>query len=142
MKHTHYFKASGHPNIRPHHKTTLMTTTEPRLTTRGDCIIAVSAETGLSQLPDEIKQAARDPETVITLTLKTGNHQFTAVGRGDPELTYSDPHDMVVRKSNYTCDRTLMVSSDKAAIDIPKELVETLQNPDTIIAIHLTYETP
>jgi hypothetical protein len=140
MRRTIQFKARGHPNIRSKHETTLMTTTEPELSTRGDCIIAIAADIGLEQLPDEIKKAARDPETKITFTLKTENHLFTAQGRGNPRLTYTDPIDMVARKSNYTCGRTLMIASDKAAVDLPPDLIEALQNPSTEITIQLTYK--
>jgi len=142
MKHTVTFTARGHPNIRSRHRTTLMTTTESELSTRGDCIIAVSAEIGLSQLPEEIKNLARDSDTKITFALTTGNHTFTAVGKGDPRLTYANPVDMVARKSNYICDRTLMVSSDKAAVNLPKELVDELQDSETELIIQLSYETP
>ncbi len=141
MKHIATFKAHGHPNISSRHKTTLMTTVEPQLTKKGDCIIGVSAEIGLAQLPDEIKEAARHPETIITFTLTTEKYQFTAQGAGHPELTYDDPIDMVARKSSYTCGRTLMIHSDKAAIDLPKELVKELQSLETEITITLTYET-
>jgi len=142
MRHTVQFKAKGHPNIRSRHKTTLMTTVEPHLTPRGDCIIAVEAETGLAQLPAEIKEAARNPETRITFSLQAGNYVFEATGRGDPELTYIDEIDMVARKSSYTCGRTLMVQCDKAAADIPKELLEVLQDPETVINVQLLYEAP
>lgn len=142
MKHIIQYRAQGHPNVTSKHKTTLMTTTEPHLTKRGDCIIAVNAETGLAQLPAEVKEDAKDPDTVITFTLQTRNHVFTATGRGHPELTYIDPMDMVARKSSYTCGRTLMVASDKAAIDIPLSLVDELRNPETKITIKITYEQP
>ena len=142
MKHTIQFKAHGHPNIRSTHQTTLMTTTEHHLTPRGDCIIAVGAGTGLAQLPEEIKEAARDPGTEITCTISVENHVFTAVGRGHPNLTYTDPIDMVARKSSYTCGRTLMINSDKAANDIPAEIIKALQNPEAVITIQITYEKP
>jgi hypothetical protein len=142
MKHSIQFRAKGHPNVTSRHKTTLMTTTETHLTKRGDCIIAVNAETGLAQLPTEIKQAAKNPDTIITITLQTENHTFTATGRGHPELTYTDPIDMVARKSSYTCGRTLMIASDKAAIDLPTSLVDELSNPETKITVKLTYEQP
>ena len=142
MKHTVQFKAKGHPNIRSKHKTTLMTTVEPHLTPRGDCIIAVGAETGLAQLPEAIKEAARNPETLITFTLRAGNHVFETTGRGDPELEYTDKIDMVARKSSYTCGRTLMIGCDKAALDIPEDFVEVLKDPETVITVQLTYETP
>jgi len=140
MKHTIRFTAKGHPNIRSTHKTTLMTTTETELTPRGDCIIAVGAEISLPILPNEIKEAARDPETRITFTLSVANHEFKVQGKGHRNLTYSNPIDMVVRKSSYTCGKTLMIMSDKVAIDIPLEIVDALQNPETIINIQLTYE--
>jgi hypothetical protein len=142
MKHTVQFRAKGHPNIRSKHKTTLMTTVEPHLTPRGDCIIAVSAETGLAQLPPEIKEAARNPETKITFTLLAGEHVFETTGRGDPELEYTDKIDMVARNSSYTCGRTLMVQCDKAAVDIPKEIVDVLKDPETVITVQLKYDTP
>ena len=140
MKHTFQFKAYGHPNIRSSHKTTLMTTTETHLTPRGDCIIAVGADLGLAQLPKEIKEAARDPETKITFTLKVENHLFTAKGRGHPNLSYTDPVDMVARKSNYTCGRTLMIGADKAAVDIQEAIIDAIQDPNADIMVQLTYE--
>ncbi len=142
MKHTIQFNAQGHINIRSTHKTTLMTTTESHLTTRGDCIIAVGAETGLAQLPKEIKEAARDPETNITFTLEVDHQAFKAKGKGHPQLTYTDPIDMVARKSSYTCGRTLMIASDKAAIDIPEEIIKALGKPEAMVTVQLTYESP
>ncbi len=142
MKHTYSFQAKGHVNIRSRHKTTLMTTVEHKLTLRGDCIIAVSADIGLAQLPDEIKEAARDSETNITFSMKTKNFFFEAHGKGHPDLTYTDPIDMVTRRSNFTCGRTLMIGSDKVANDIPEEMVMELRDPETVITVQLTYETP
>jgi len=142
MRHTIQFNAHGHSNVTSRHKTTLMTTTEQHLTKRGDCIIAVNAETGLAQLPPEIKQAAKNPDTVITFTFQTKNHEFKATGKGHPELTYTDPMDMVARKSSYTCGRTLMIASDKVAVDLPLSLVEELKDPETNITIEITYEEP
>jgi hypothetical protein len=140
MKYSISFKARGHPNIRSRHRTTLMTTVENSLTSKGDCIVAVSAEMGLAQLSPEIKEVARNPETRIIFTLNTGKHKFVTTGTGHAGLTYSDPSDMVARKSNYVCGRTLMVNSDKAAIDLPIELVKSLQDPETEVIIELTYE--
>jgi len=113
------FKAQGHPNITSTHRTTLMTTRDKHLSKRGDCIVAVNAEKGLLGLPDDIKEAARSGETMISLRLEAGGEGFTVTGRGHPGLTYTDPDDIVARKSGYTCGRTLMVGADKAACDIP-----------------------
>lgn len=140
MRRTINFKAKGHKNIKSKHKTTLMTTVDPEISTRGDCIIATGAEIGLSQLPEDIKKLAQDSETTITFVLETNNHRFIAVGKGHPDLTYEDPIDMVARKSNYVCGRTLMINSNMAAIDLPKELVDELGDPEIEVYIKLVYE--
>jgi len=136
------FKARGHRNILALHEMTVMTTREDHLTRRGDCVVAVSAEKALSDLSQEIKKAARRPETVITLTLRVGDKAFNAKGMGHPSLTYADKNDIVARKSGYTCDRTLMIYSDKAACDIPRDFAERLRDPNVVIEVTLTFETP
>jgi hypothetical protein len=121
------FKAQGHPNIISTHRTTLMTTRDKHLSKRGDCVVAVNAEKGLLDMPDDIKEAARSGETIISLRLEAGGEGFTVRGRGNPGLTYNDPSDIVVRKSGYVCGRTLMVGADKAACDIPDSFTRVLQ---------------
>jgi len=122
MMFTTSFKARGHPNILSTHRTTLMTTRDDHMSKRGDCIVAVNTEKGLLDLPDDVKEAARSGETVISLRLEAGGEGFTVTGRGHPGLTYTDPNDIVARMSGYTCGRTLMVGADKAACDIPDGL--------------------
>jgi hypothetical protein len=47
---------------------------------------------------------------------------------------------MVVRKSDFVSDRTLMVHANRAASDLPIELVELLQNPNKKIWVELALE--
>ncbi|MBM4400405.1 MAG: DUF371 domain-containing protein, partial [Crenarchaeota archaeon] len=54
-----------------------------------------------------------------------------------PQLTLSHPTDMVIRKSDYVCNRTLAVHADKAAQDLSRELVEKLRNPQQKVKITL-----
>jgi hypothetical protein len=139
MSFTVSFKAKGHPNVRSKHKTTFMTTKEPELSLRGDCIIVVSAEMGFDDLPQEAKDLARSSETSITFRLDVGEHTFEASGSGHPGLSYTDPIDMVARHSNYTCGRTLMINCDKTSQDIPDDVVKALQDPKAVVEITLTY---
>jgi len=90
--------------------------------------VAVNAEKGLLALPDDIKEAARSGETVISLSLEAGGEGFTVTGRGHPGLTYTDPNDIVARRSGYVCGRTLMVGADKAACDMPDSFRRILQD--------------
>ena len=126
------FTARGHPNVKSTHKTTFMTTMEDELSTRGDCIIVVGSEMGLRDMPDEAKRLARDEDTRILFRLTVDHLVFEAHGHGHPGLEYTDPIDMVARRSNYTCGRTLM--------DIPEAVVEALKNPETMVQIEITYE--
>ena len=142
MKLTETFLARGHRNILALHETTVMTTREARLSSRGDCVVAVSAEKALSDLSTEIKEAARRPEAVITLTLSVDGEIFDVKGMGHPSLTYADPNDMVARKSGYVCDRTLMVHSDRAACDMPRRIVDKLRDPNAILHVTVTVEAP
>ena len=134
------FTARGHPNVRSTHKTTFMTTMESGLSRKGDCIIVVGAEMGLRGMPDEAKRLARHEETQITFKLIVDDLVFEAQGYGHPDLEYTDPIDMVARKSSYTCGRTLMIGSDKTSLDIPASVVEALKNSETTVQIEITYE--
>ncbi len=135
------FKALGHHNIRASHETTVMVTRDKELTTRGDCIVAVAAEKGLSDLDPDLKEAARSRESKITLTIEAGGREFKVTGRGDPRLTLTDPRDMVARKSGYICRRTLMVGADKAACDMDEALVELLREGEGVVNVTLTVES-
>lgn len=139
MSYTVSFKAKGHPNIRSNHKTTFMTTKEHKLSTKGDCIIVVSAEMSLNEISPEAKELARSPDTSISFRLDVGEHTFEATGTGHPNLTYTDPNDMVARRSTFTCKRTLMINSDKTSQDIPAEVLKALQDPDADVEITLKY---
>jgi len=110
------------------------------LSTRGDCIIVVEAEMGLRDMPDEAKRLAREEDTRITFRLTVDDMVFEARGHGHPGLEYTDPVDMVVRRSSYMCGRTLMIGSDKTSLDIPEALVEVLKNPETVVQIEIIYE--
>ncbi|MCW4048851.1 MAG: DUF371 domain-containing protein [Candidatus Bathyarchaeota archaeon] len=137
MKQSFSFKARGHSNVKATHKTTVMTTTETHLTPRGNCIVAIAAEKGIIDLPPEFKKAARSHDAEITMTLETGGHVFKVTGKGHPGLTFEHPKDIVTRKSNYICERTLMVGADKAACDIDTDFVAVLAE-DKEITITIT----
>jgi hypothetical protein len=136
------FIARGHPNIRATHEKTVEVTKETFLTTRGDCIVALKAEKGLTDLSNEMKNAARRPESIISLSIRVGEKVFTTTGRGDSELTWGHPTDIVARISGYTCPRTLMVHADKATIHMPRSLVNQLKDPEAIVKITVSIETP
>lgn len=121
----------GHQNVRAFHPRTIEITTEPDLTIQGDCIIGVRAECGCKDIPQIIKERIKRSESQITITVQVNGKEFQIVGRGHDELKLENPHDIVIRKSNFLCPRTLAVNCDKASNDIPREMIEDLQDPKT-----------
>ena len=121
----------GHENIRSNHKKTIEITKESHLTPRGDCIVGVNANSSCIDLPDELKNKLRNPETKIRFSIIVGDHEFNLEGRGHPNLVLTHTEDIVLRKSGFTCPRTLSVKCDKASDLLPREMVLQLQNPKT-----------
>jgi len=135
------FYACGHPAVLSTHPTTLELTKEAALTKNGNCIVAVGSSAGLRDLPQAMKNALSSESCTARLTLMIGDHRFSLEGHGAKRLTFSHPTDMVVRKSGFVSDRTLMVHADRAAADLPRSLVELLQDPVRKILVELTVET-
>ena len=129
------FKAKGHENILATHKTTLMITRDDQLTKRGDCIVAVEAERGFKDLPSKLKEMLKNDNANVKITLKAQNYKFEVEGKGTSQLTLRHCNDMVIRKSSYVCERTLMIKADKAASDLPREFVEIIRDSNQLIKI-------
>lgn len=126
------FSARGHPLISAIHTSTLEVTRESSMTAQGDCIIGVSASHALSDIPDEIKFLMRQADAKITLQIRIGGlFKVLIHGQGHPGLTFSSPEVMICRKSDYIDDRTLMIHSDTAAVDLPRDLIDLLKDPNT-----------
>ena len=140
MRIAEVIQALGHPKISAKHPTTLEITKEDRLTERGDCIIATCASKGCVDLSTEFSKLMRNNETHVTLRMEAGNRIETIHGRGDARLALDHPRDMVARKSNYVCHRTIMILADKSASDLDRELVRVLRDPRTRIRIELVAE--
>ena len=124
-------KFSGHENIRSTHQKTIEITKESKLSTRGDCIIGVKASSSCFDLPISMKEKLQHSDTRVRFSIKVDNHEFIIKGRGNEELTLTHKEDIVIRKSNFVCPRTLAINCDKASDLIPREMVKLLQNPKT-----------
>jgi hypothetical protein len=120
--------ARGHPMIKATHPTTLMITKDREVGPRGDCIVAVAADKAAVDLGGIVKKSIKAGRRV-KITFKVGDALFVVKGSGHPDLTFSSKTDIVVRKSTYTCGRTLAIGADKAAADLPREFVSLLRDP-------------
>jgi hypothetical protein len=123
---------SGHENIRSNHQKTIEITKESHLTPQGDCIVGVNATSSCADLPDDLKNKLKDPNTKVTFSISVGNYEFLINGMGHPDLILTHSDDIVIRKSNFICSRTLAVKCNKASDMLPREMVSLLRNPKTI----------
>jgi hypothetical protein len=140
MRIVEVIQASGHPEIRSTHSMTLEITRETHLTKRGDCIVATGASKGCADLSPEFVRLMKNNKTRVTLTIESGERHETITGMGDANLILTHPTDMVARKSNYTCNRTIMVQADKSASDLDREFVKTLRDPNRRIRVEFVAE--
>lgn len=120
-------KAKGHFNVLSKHKSTFEITTDPVLSLSGDCIIGVSMNHTMNDFSLEFKEKIMNENTKIIVKLSTENSKDAIIGYGHPNLTLDHPTDIVCRKSNYICSRTLMIHSNKAAADLNNGLINDLK---------------
>jgi len=121
------FHVKGHKNVTSAHRSTFEVTMDKEIGIRADCIIGVSSKVKLDDLPPELKEAIQNEDTLIKVQLETDNAKDEIRGYGHPELTLDHPTDMVCRKSDFKCSRTLMIKADKAAVDLKRELIDDLK---------------
>jgi hypothetical protein len=138
MKITEIILAFGHNSIQATHKSTFEITKEAELSRRGDCIIAVSADKAMADLNSRFKENLHKENAKIAMLIKAGDTVEVVNALGSAGLILTHPTDMVVRKSNYICNRTLAIQADKAACDLSRRLVEKLKNPKQKVKITLT----
>lgn len=130
----------GHRNIRCLHNNTIEITKAVSLSTRGDCIAGVSASKACNDFDKEFKARFSESGRRVNLEIKVDEQIFRMHGLTDQRLTLSHDHDIVIRRSNYVCPRTLCVLCNKASLDIPRELVLKLQNPATAAELKIIVE--
>lgn len=118
--------AKGHHNVSARHKTTFEITKENFLTPQGDCIIAISADRGMTDFSSEFRIALKNDNAILEIKMSCGGIEENITAHGHPDLSFANHEEMVVRKSSYTCERTLAVRADKASCDLRRDFVKKL----------------
>jgi len=131
---------SGHENIRSNHQKTIEITKESHLTPRGDCIVGVNAKSSCADLPEELKNKLKNPTSKVAISIKVGSEEFLMQGNGHPDLILSHTEDIVIRKSDFICPRTLAIKCDKASDLLPRSMVTLLQDSKTIGTFTISIE--
>jgi|SRR5215467_2287572 len=120
---------TGHHNVLSTHTKTIEITKAPTLSLRGDCIIGVNANKGCSDLKPSLRNLLRQPNLLVKIDIEVSDLSFTIDGRSDSRLSLLNDHDIVIRKSDFACPRTVAISCNKSSSDIPRDLVYLLRNP-------------
>jgi hypothetical protein len=120
--------SKGHRNVTSHHKSTFEITKDAEIGPTADCIVGVDMDKTMLDFPQEFKDKIANSNTKIIVELKTENGHDEITGFGHEDLTLTHPTDIVIRKSDYVCSRTLMIGADKAAKDLDRDLIDDLKN--------------
>jgi hypothetical protein len=134
---TEIILARGHKNIKASHRSTLEITKDFDLSAAGDCIIAVGADKGLTDLGVKFKESLCQPNSKLNICIEAGGMTEVVNARGCEKLLLLHPKEMVIRKSDFVSDRTLGVRADKAACNLSREFVEILKRPAKTVKITL-----
>jgi hypothetical protein len=130
----------GHPNVQSLHGKTVEITKDEHLTLRGDCIIGVRASKACADLGETLKRKLRSNDSVVKIEILVGNESFVINGMGDERLTLQNPHDIVIRKTDFVCPRTMSVRCDRASSDMPRRMIRMLQDRDAKGTFRITVE--
>lgn len=128
---TDEIKFSGHPNVLATHPRTIEITKDNYLTKEGNCIIGINANKACNDINQQLRWLITQDNIPIKFEIIVGNLSFEIIGLGNSKLTLSDPHDLVIRTSNYMSPRTVSINCNKAAIHIPRDIILLLQDSNT-----------
>ena len=126
--------AWGHENILCTHRTTIELTKETNLTKKGDCVLAVKASKACFDLAPELKNQIKNGNK-FKVKLEVDDIQDYFYGFGNKELKLIDKSDMVFRKSDFICDRTVLINCSKSSKELSRELIERLKNPEKKLSL-------
>lgn len=130
----------GHPNVQSLHARTIEITKEEHLTLRGDCIIGVRADKACAGLDEALKHKLKSNSAIVRIQVIVGTESFVVTGLGDQRLNLLSHHDIVIRKTNFVCPRTMSVRCDKASLEMPRKMVKMLQDRDRKGIFRITVE--
>jgi hypothetical protein len=129
--------AWGHENILCTHRTTIEITKETSLTRKGDCVLAVKASKACYDLTPDLRYQIKSGNR-FKVKLKIDGVQDYFFGFGNKDLKLLDKKDMVFRKSDFICERTVLINCSKSSKELSRELIDKLKNHETKIS--LTFE--
>ena len=130
----------GHPNIRSLHAKTIEITKDEHLTPSGDCIVGVRANKACADLDESFKRRLKSNSSIVRIEIMVGDESFLISGMGHERLSLLNSRDIVIRKTNFVCPRTLSILCNKASSELPRRFVNMLQDQETTGIFRITVE--
>ncbi len=118
-----------------------MFTKDVHVSKNGDCIIAMTADKSVADLSAKFKERLRMTKAELTIIIESGNFRDEIKALGSHKLCLCHSTDIVIRKSDYICSRTLAICADKSANDLKRVLVEKLHDPKQKVKVTLIVES-
>jgi hypothetical protein len=128
--------AAGHSLIQCTHSTTIELTKDDYLTKKGTCILGIKASKACYDLTPALKRKIMNGDK-IDVIIKVDDVVDCFYGYGNKNLTLLSKKDLVFRKSNYICDRTILIKCTKSSGDLNRDLIKILTNSKKQISILL-----
>jgi HAD superfamily hydrolase (TIGR01662 family) len=122
------FTAYGHKNILAAHRNTLEFTKDKELSLNGDCIVGICADFSLN----ELSRIARK-HRMLRMRIEAGKVRDSVDFIANPD--FSSDHELVLRLSEFSSERTLGFRAAKSAVMLNRQLIEKLKNPKQKIKI-------
>jgi len=126
--------AKGHPLIQCTHTTTIELTKDTYLTKNGTCILGIEASKACYDLNQLLKKKIIAGEK-ITVIIKAGDVIDSFYGFGDKNLTFLSKKDLVFRKSDFICGRTILIKCSKSSSELDRNLIKNLTNSKELFSI-------
>jgi len=130
--------AFGHVNVSCIHNSTIEITKDNYLTNKGTCVLGIKSSKACSDLDLKLKQKIWDGAKIEVL-IQVGEYHDNFYGFGSKLLPLSHEFDLVFRKSDFICVRTVLINCSKASSDLNRNLVKSLISSNQ--EIKLTFKT-
>ncbi len=117
--------AYGHENVLCTHATTIEITKDNHLTKKGNCILGIGASRACFDLCPELKKNLQN-NNKFRISIKVDDLIDRFYGYGSSDLKLLDKEDMVFRKSNFICERTILINCTKSSNELNRDIVKKL----------------
>ncbi len=118
----------GHPFIQCIHNTTIEITKDNYLTKKGTCILGIKASKACYDLNPLLKKKIKNGEK-IDVIIKVDEISDSFCGYGNRKLTLLSKKDIVFRKSDFICDRTILINCTKSSNELSRNIIKRLVKP-------------